>query len=145
MIIIIIITIIIIIIITIIIACNWVVTRWQWLFYIYTIILIIIIIINVKDWTLWSVPSPELQLLAPTLLRSSNCSSSLLPQGLLSMPTDNSHKSLETPSDRTSVGCASKSHFLTSSIVISGQCNFSCSRQERMEASPRRLETETFG
>ena len=30
-----------------------------------------------KHWTLWSAPSPELQLLAPTLLRSSNCSSSL--------------------------------------------------------------------
>jgi len=38
---------------------------------------IIIIIINIKDWALWSVPSPELQLLAPTLLRSSNCSPSL--------------------------------------------------------------------
>ena len=38
---------------------------------------IIIIVINIKDWTLWSVPSPELQLLAPTLLRSSNCSPSL--------------------------------------------------------------------
>jgi len=36
-----------------------------------------IIIINIKDWTLWSVLSPELQLLAPTLLRSSNCSPSL--------------------------------------------------------------------
>jgi len=35
------------------------------------------IIINIKDWTLWSVPSPELQLLSPTLLRSSNCSPSL--------------------------------------------------------------------
>jgi len=34
---------------------------------------IIIIIIN----TLRSVPSPDLQLLAPTLLRSSNCSPSL--------------------------------------------------------------------
>ena len=41
------------------------------------IIIILIIIINIKDWTLWSVPSPELQLLAPTLLRSSNCSPSL--------------------------------------------------------------------
>jgi len=30
-----------------------------------------------QDWTLWSVPSPELQLHAPTLLRSSNCSPSL--------------------------------------------------------------------
>jgi len=38
---------------------------------------VITIIINIKDWTLWSVPSPELQLLAPTLLRSSNCSPSL--------------------------------------------------------------------
>ena len=34
-------------------------------------------IINIKDWTLWSVPSPELQFFAPTLLRSSNCSPSL--------------------------------------------------------------------
>jgi len=33
--------------------------------------LIIIIIINIKDWTLWSVPSPELRLLALTLRRSS--------------------------------------------------------------------------
>jgi hypothetical protein len=41
------------------------------------IIIIIIININIKDWTLWSVPSPELQLFAPTLLRSSNCSPSL--------------------------------------------------------------------
>jgi len=36
----------------------------------------IIIIINIKNWILWSVPSPELQLLAPTLLRSFNCSPS---------------------------------------------------------------------
>ena len=43
----------------------------------YIIIIIIIIIINIKDWTLWSVPSPQLQLFAPTLLRSSNCSPSL--------------------------------------------------------------------
>ena len=35
------------------------------------------IIINIKDWTLWSVPSPKLQLLSPTFLRSSNCSPSL--------------------------------------------------------------------
>jgi len=35
------------------------------------------IFINIKDWTLLSVPSPELQLLAPTLLGSSNCSPSL--------------------------------------------------------------------
>jgi len=40
-------------------------------------IYIVIIIMNIKYWTLWSVPSPELQLLAPTLLRSSNCSPSL--------------------------------------------------------------------
>jgi len=39
-------------------------------------VIIIIIIINIKDWTLWSVPSSELQLLAPTLLRCSNCSPS---------------------------------------------------------------------
>jgi len=37
----------------------------------------IIIIINIKDWTLWPVPSPQLQLLAPTLLLSANCSPSL--------------------------------------------------------------------
>jgi len=37
-------------------------------------IIIIIIIINIKNWTLWSVPFPELQLLAPSLLRSSSCS-----------------------------------------------------------------------
>jgi hypothetical protein len=34
----------------------------------------IIIIINIKNWTLWSFPSPELQLLSPPFLRSSNCS-----------------------------------------------------------------------
>ena len=34
-------------------------------------------LISIKDWTLWSVPSPELQLLGPTLLRSSYCSPSL--------------------------------------------------------------------
>ena len=38
---------------------------------------IMIIIINIKDWTLWSVPSSKLQLLSPTFLRSSNCSPSL--------------------------------------------------------------------
>jgi hypothetical protein len=32
---------------------------------------------NIKEWNLWSVPSPQLQLLSPTLLRSSNCSPSL--------------------------------------------------------------------
>ena len=37
----------------------------------------IIIIINIKDWTLWYIPSPELQLLLPTHLQSSNCSLSL--------------------------------------------------------------------
>ena len=36
-----------------------------------------IIIININDWTLGSVPSPKLQLLSPTFLRSSNCSPSL--------------------------------------------------------------------
>ena len=41
-------------------------------------IIIIIIIINIKDWTLWPVPSPQLQLLAPMLLPSSCCSPSLL-------------------------------------------------------------------
>ena len=41
------------------------------------LIIIIIIIINIKDWTLWSVASPELQLFSPTFLRFSNCSSSL--------------------------------------------------------------------
>ena len=44
---------------------------------VYIIHIIIIIIINIKVWTLWSAPSPELQLLAPTLLRSSNCPPSL--------------------------------------------------------------------
>ena len=37
----------------------------------------VIIVINIKDRTLWSVPSPQLQLLSPMLLRSSNCSPSL--------------------------------------------------------------------
>ena len=36
-----------------------------------------LIIINIKNWTLWSVPSPKLQLLSPTFLWSSNCSPSL--------------------------------------------------------------------
>jgi hypothetical protein len=40
--------------------------------------IIIIIIINIKDWKFWSVPSPKLQLLSPTFLRSSNCSPSFL-------------------------------------------------------------------
>ena len=43
----------------------------------HNIVIIIIIIINMKEWTLWSFPSPELQLLSPTFLRSFNCSSSL--------------------------------------------------------------------
>ena len=64
---------------------------------------------------------------------------------IITMPTDNSHKFWETPSDKTSVSSASKSDFLASSIVIPGQCNFSCSRGERMMASPRRLKTEIFG
>jgi len=38
---------------------------------------IITIIINIKDWTLSSVPSPKLQLLSPTFLGSSICSLSL--------------------------------------------------------------------
>jgi len=67
------------------------------------------------------------------------------PQGLLSMPTNNSHKSWGTSSDKTSVSSTSKSDFFTSSIVIPGQCNYSCSRVERRKASPRRLKTETFG
>jgi hypothetical protein len=41
------------------------------------IIIIIIIIINIKVWAIWPVPSPELQLLSPTFLRSPNCSLSL--------------------------------------------------------------------
>jgi len=56
----------------------------------------------------------------------------------------NIDKSWETPSDKTSVSSASKSVFLTSSIVIPGQCNFSCSREERMKASPWSLKTEIF-
>ena len=67
------------------------------------------------------------------------------PRGLLSMPIDNIHKSWETPSDMTSVSSATKSDFLTSSLVIPGQCNFSRSREERMKASSQRLKTEIFG
>jgi len=67
------------------------------------------------------------------------------PQGLLSTPIDNMHKSWATPSDMTSVSSASKSDFLTSLLVIPGQCNFSCSREERMKASSWRLKPETFG
>jgi hypothetical protein len=80
-----------------------------------------IIIINIKDWTLWSVPSPELQLL------------------------DNIHKSWATPSDITSLSSVNKSEFLTSSLVIPGQCNFGCSKEERVKASSQRLKTENFG
>ena len=40
-------------------------------------VIIIIININIKDWTFWSFPSPNLRLLCPTFLRSSNCSPSL--------------------------------------------------------------------
>ena len=97
----------------------------------------IIIIMNIKDWTLWSVPSPKLQLFSPTFLRSSSCSPSLWsvvvwcmiskglkgwywPQGLLSMPIGNIRKSWETSSDMTSVSSASTSDFLTSSLVIPG-------------------------
>jgi len=61
------------------------------------------------------------------------------------MLIDNSHKSLAAPSDITSVSSASKSDFLTSSLVIPGQCNFSCSREERMKVSSRRLKTENLG
>ena len=41
------------------------------------LVVFLIIVINIKDWTLWSVPSPRLQLLTPTFLRSINCSPSL--------------------------------------------------------------------
>jgi hypothetical protein len=37
----------------------------------------IIIILNIQGWAIWPVPSPELQLLSPSFLRSSNCSLSL--------------------------------------------------------------------
>ena len=67
------------------------------------------------------------------------------PQGLLSMQIDNVHKSWETSSDMISVSSASKSDFLTSSIVIPGHCDFSCSREVRMKASSRRLKTAIFG
>ena len=88
----------------------------------------------------WETPSVLLLLL---LLLGIKCW--YWPQGLLSMPTDNSHKFWETPCDKTSVSSASQSDFLTSSIVIHGQCNFSCSGEERMKARPRRLKTGTFG
>jgi len=60
------------------------------------------IIINIMDWTLWSVPSPELQLLAPTLLRSSNCRPSLWSVVVrFQSTTDHKEEQLE---DRRSVG-----------------------------------------
>ena len=34
-------------------------------------------IINIQGWAIWPVPSPELQLLSPSILRSPNCSLSL--------------------------------------------------------------------
>ena len=40
-------------------------------------VLFLIIIINIQGWAIWPVPSPELQLLSPSLLRSPNCSLSL--------------------------------------------------------------------
>ena len=58
---------------------------------------------------------------------------------------DSIHKSWATPSGITLVSSASKSNFLPSSLVIPGQCIFSCSRKERMKGSFRRLKTETFG
>ena len=48
-----------------------------WMYNLCMTILYIIIIINIKDWTLWPVPSPKLQLVSPTFLRSSSCSPSL--------------------------------------------------------------------
>jgi hypothetical protein len=38
---------------------------------------IIIIIIDIQGWTIWPIPPPELQLLSPTFLWSSNFSPSL--------------------------------------------------------------------
>ena len=68
------------------------------------------------------------------------------PQGLLSTPIDNIHITWAKPFDMVSVISArkSKSDLLKSSLVIPWQCNFSCSREERMKASSRRLKTETF-
>ena len=51
------------------IGSSWPILEWN--------LLLFIIIINIKDWTLWSIPSPKLQLLSPTFLQSSNCSPSL--------------------------------------------------------------------
>ena len=55
------------------------------------------------------------------------------------------HKHWNLSSEITLVSSASKSDFLTSSLVIPGQCNFRCSREEWIKVSPRRLKTETFG
>jgi hypothetical protein len=44
-----------------------------------------------------------------------------------------------------SVSSASKSDFLTSSLVIPGQCNYSCSREERMKASTPLQKTGMYG
>jgi hypothetical protein len=41
------------------------------------IIIITIIVLNIQGWAIWPVPSPELQLLSPSFLRSPNCSLSL--------------------------------------------------------------------
>jgi hypothetical protein len=41
------------------------------------IIIIIIIIINIQGWAIWPVLSPDLQLLSPLFLWSTNCSLSL--------------------------------------------------------------------
>ena len=43
------------------------------------------------------------------------------------------------------VRSASKSDFLSSSLMIPGQCSCSCCREEQMKASPRCLKTEIFG
>jgi len=70
-------------------------------------IIIIIIIINITDWTLWPVPSPQLLLFAPTLLRSSNYSHSLCFCGIL---------------------CKSESHFRLYSSILSTMPVISSSR-----------------
>ena len=74
-----------------------------------------------------------------------NCRNNSMLTVLHFIKQDNIHKSWVTPSDITPVSSASKSDFLTSSLVIPGQCNFRCSREERMQESPRSLRTETFG
>jgi hypothetical protein len=67
------------------------------------------------------------------------------PQGLLSMPIDNIHKSWATPTDMKIGQLCQQIQLLTSSLVIPVQCNFSCSSEEWMKASSRRHKTETFG